>query len=204
MIAYIKGKILEIKEDRIIIENNGVGYEVFLCENHLKNLKAGNTLELFISSSFSMYEGLKLYGFTTSEEKDIFELLKTSIPNTGAKKAMDYLNKILKSTTDFKNAVITQNTKLLKTIFGFTPKTADRLIQSLKDKIDKLNFSEEEKLISNIISKEYDTALNALVNLGFKATDAKLALNEVLEENRGKKLTLEDLIKYSLSKLSKL
>jgi Holliday junction DNA helicase RuvA len=202
MIAYIKGKIIEIDSSKIIIETSGVGYEVFVCENDISKISANDEAELYISTSFSMYEGEKLYGFLSAEEKEIFELLENFIPNTGAKKAMEYLNKILKSVSDFKKAILNEDEKMLKNLFGFTPKTSQKLIVSLKDKIDKLSVDGEEKYKSPAFSSFYETALNALIGLGYKSGESRSALVMVMEENTDKNLKLEDIIKLSLKKLS--
>ncbi|MBP7796088.1 MAG: Holliday junction branch migration protein RuvA [Elusimicrobiales bacterium] len=202
MIAYIKGKVIELGSSKIIIETSGIGYEVFLCENDISKISAGAQTELYISTSFSMYEGEKLYGFLSAEEKEIFELLENFIPNTGAKKAMEYLNKILKSVSDFKKAILNEDEKMLKNLFGFTPKTSKKLIVSLKDKIDGLRISDKERYTSPVFSSYYETALNALIGLGYKSGESRAALAMVMEENTDKNIKIEDVIKLSLKKLS--
>ncbi|HPO95283.1 MAG TPA: Holliday junction ATP-dependent DNA helicase RuvA [Elusimicrobiales bacterium] len=202
MISYIKGKIIEISEDYIILETNGVGYKIKTCQSLISRLNRQAVCEFFIYPSFSMYEGFNLYGFLEKKHLEIFELLMNSIPNTGPKKAIEYLNKILKSPEDFKKAIQTKDTKTLKNLFGFTAKTSDKLILSLKDRIQRFETSENQRYESEAFGSSYETALNALISLGYKVSDSREALNSVLEEKGEKKLTIEDLIKLSLRKIS--
>lgn len=202
MISYIKGRVIEISDDSLVVESGGVGYRIYSCESIIAAVKESEIVEFFIYSSFSMYDGFKLYGFKDKKHMEIFELLLNSIPNTGARKAIDYLNKILKSTSDFKKAVLNKDIKLLKNLFGFTTKTSEKIIMSLKDKMDKFEVNEREKYQTSVFSSQYETVINALVSLGYKSSDSREALNSVIEENNGKNMTLEELIKFSLRKIS--
>jgi len=202
MISYIKGKVIQSDESSVIVENSGIGYEIYLCESLIATLQKGEIYEFFIYSSYTMYDGFRLYGFTDRKQLEIFKLLQGSIPNTGAKKALEYLNKILKSISDFKKAITTQDTKLLKNMFGFTPKTSEKIIMALKDKMDKFETGKEEKYKAAAYSLYYDTALNALISLGYKASESKDAINSVIDENKDRSLTAEDIIKLSLKKIS--
>lgn len=199
MIGYIKGKIIEINKDFVILENSGIGYEISMTSNDISRLKEGDIVEIFLINSFSMYDGNKLYGFLAREDKELFKLIKDTIPNTGNLKALDYLNKIQKSVDEFKKAVVKGDEKMLKNIFGFTQKTARKIIDFLKDKI-KCEVSNDLKTVS--YSNLYETAYNALINLGYKSLDAKTVVSEVISENTQKNITLEEIIKLSLKKLS--
>lgn len=198
MIGYIKGKVKSIMDDSVIVDVNGIGYEIYLTRSQIEVLKKNEIVEFYTITSMSMYEGIRLYGFRNDEEKAIFELIKSEIPNIGNKKALEYLNKIQKSIVDFKKAVLKSDEKTLRHIFGFTSKTAKKIIDFLKEKI-RLDDNEKGEL--SISYQLYEPALNALVNLGFKASDAKVAILEVIDENRDKKLPIEDIIKIALKKL---
>ncbi|MCX7641438.1 MAG: hypothetical protein N2Z20_02245 [Elusimicrobiales bacterium] len=202
MMSYLKGKVIKINKSSIVVENFGVGYEIIMTENDITKLTIGLEIEIFIITSFSMYEGIKLYGFLNEEEKELFDILKNSIPNTGNTKAIEYLNKIQKSVSNFRKAVLKGDEKLLKEIFGFTSKTSKKIINFLRDKI-KDELSEHDQIIFESYSKNYDTAINALVNLGYKMTDVKSTVSQVISENKDKNMTLEDIIKVSLKILSK-
>ena len=85
----------------------GIGYDVSVTLAAFDRLpEAGQEVQLYVTESMAMYGGgVTLYGFQTLEEKEIFLLLR-EIPGTGAKKALDYLDKISKSAPDFRRAIL--------------------------------------------------------------------------------------------------
>lgn len=199
MIAYLRGRIVAKAEESAVIEVNGLGYEVFFCEPSLADLgPEGTTLEVFIAESISMYGGTALYGFRSREEKALFDLLRDAVPNTGAKKAMDYLGKAVKSMPDFAAAVAAKDPKRLTAIFGFTAKTADKLISALKDKLPSGAAGASS---SGGFSGAYAQALAALTALGFRAADARAAIEEASAE-AGPAAGAETVIRQALRRLS--
>jgi Holliday junction DNA helicase RuvA len=164
----------------------------------------GSSVKFYVAEAVSgMYAGvINLYGFLTREEREMYLLIKDEVPGSGAKKAVEYIDKISKSPADFKSAVISKNSLMLHEIFGFTKKTADKLIASLKDKIALVNVSGDEKwkissgdMSLGILSE----AVSALMALGYKDSFARNAVNKAYEIN--KDATLEELIKQSLKYL---
>lgn len=205
MIDYLNG-ILESKEiGSIVIEVNGIGYKVAIPISTYEKLPStGHSIKIFIVEATSgMYGGvIYLYGFLTSEERDIYLLIKEYVPNTGAKKAMEYIDKVSKSFIDFKTAIISKNATMLHDIFGFTKKTADKLIAALKDKIVNINISGEAKWSAAVDTADkpvLQEAIAALIALGYKQNQARTAAEKAFEENDG--IALEDLIKKSLKNL---
>ncbi|MHB0996063.1 MAG: Holliday junction branch migration protein RuvA [Elusimicrobiales bacterium] len=199
MIAYLRGRIAAKAEESAVIEVNGLGYEVFFCEPSLADLGAeGATIEVFIAESVSMYGGTALYGFRSREEKALFDLLRDAVPNTGAKKAMDYLGKAVKSMPDFAAAVASKDPKRLTAIFGFTAKTADKLISALKDKLPSAGAGTSS---AGAFSGAYAQALAALTALGFRAADARAAIEEASAE-AGPAAGAETVIRQALRRLS--
>jgi Holliday junction DNA helicase RuvA len=197
MIYSIKGEIQEILEDSAIVENSGISYKIYMCSNSLLTLKKGSEVSLFISASFSMYEGQLLYGFLSREEKEIFELFKNNIPNTGSKKSLEYLNKVIKSPMDFKKAIYNKDVKALTSIFGFTNKTAQKIADLLKSKIEEIKPYEISDYNKN--SQEYENALNALISLGYKSNSIKEVLKDIFSTQE--KMELQEIIKLALKKL---
>jgi len=201
MIDYITGT-LEVKElDNITVETGGIGYKIFVAPAVLSKLSpAGVQVKIYIVEAVAgMYGGvISLYGFLSKEERDMYLLIKDEVPGTGAKKALEYLDKVSKSFADFKTAVSSKNSSMLTSIFGFTKKTADKLIAALKDKIDSVAVSGEEKWAGAQISSASIVleAVSALVALGYKETQSRIAVNEIYGQNEN--TTLESLIKKSL------
>jgi Holliday junction DNA helicase RuvA len=202
MIDYLYGH-LDLKSiGSIIVDVNGIGYEVSVpASTFLKLPGTRNLVKIFIvESAAGMYGGVvSLYGFLTIEERDMYLLIKDEVPGTGAKKAMEYIDKISKSFMDFKTAIISKNLSMLNEIFGFTKKTADKLIVALKDKISTVNVLSEEKQASakTIENTMVLEAIAGLTTLGYKMQQARVAVINVYERNEN--ITLEDLIRKSLA-----
>ena len=200
MIAYLRGRIVTKYAESAVIETGGLGYEVFFCEPSLENLGSeGATVEVFIAESISMYGGTALYGFRSQEEKRLFDLLRDAVPNTGAKKAMDYLGKAVRSMPDFIGAVAAKDAKRLNAIFGFTAKTADKLISALKDKLPAPGAGAAAGF--SAASEVYTRALTALTALGFRAGEARAALEEAAAE-AGPAAGTEAIVRLALRRLS--
>ena len=200
MLAYLRGRIVIKNSGSAVIETGGVGYEVFLCAPSLEALgPEGGTAELFIAESISMYGGTALYGFRSREEKDLFELFRDAVPNTGAKKALDYLGKAAKSMPDFTGAVAAKDLKRLTAIFGFTSKTADKLISALKDKLPASGPAGLAEF--SAASGTYALAMNSLTALGFRAGEARSALEDAAAE-AGPAASVESIIRLALRRLS--
>lgn len=202
MIDYLNG-ILEEKEiNSAVVDVNGIGYKVAVPVSTFEKLPPnGHSVKLFIVEAVSgMYGGvIALYGFITREERDMYVLIKEEVPGTGAKKAMEYTDKISKSFADFKTAVMTKNASMLGGVFGFTKKTSDKLIAALKDKIAAVGVSGQEKwagLPADTGNTVVAEAIAGLLSLGYREMQARNAVNKAYENNENS--TLEELIKNSL------
>ncbi len=203
MIAYLTGEILEIKEDGAVVLCGGVGYEVNLPPLSAQELTAGQETALYVAESISPYDGTVLYGFTHKEDKDLWLLFKTAIPNTGPKKAMEFLNKALRSVADFHQAILQRDPKILTGIFGFTSKTAEKLINSLKDKMDAVTVQGESKIKVLDETPYLSNVLEALGALGYSTAEARRALDTLHTQGIGPNEKIETIIKEALRVLKK-
>lgn len=203
MIAYLKGEILEVKEDGAVILCGGVGYEVNLARPSAQELSAGREAAFYVAESISPYDGTVLYGFVNKEDKELWTLFKTAIPNTGPKKAMEFLNKALRSVADFHNAILKRDPKILTGIFGFTAKTAEKLINSLKDKMDAVTVQGESKIKVMDEAPYLSGVLEALGALGYSAAEARRALEKLQAEGVSPNDKLENIIREALRVLKK-
>jgi Holliday junction DNA helicase RuvA len=204
MIDYLYGTLDSKSTDGITVDVNGIGYEISVSvSTFLKLPEIKNPIKIYIvESAAGMYGGvISLYGFLTIEEREIYMLIKSEVSGTGAKKAMEYIDKISKSFADFKIAIISKNLSTLNEIFGFTKKTSDKLIIALKDKISTVNVLSEEKqtIAKTIKNTMVSEAIAGLITLGYKMQQAKIAVTNVYEHNEN--ITLEDLIRKSLQYL---
>lgn len=188
MIGSIRGKLISRRPDNLIVEVNGIGYQVNVPLSILSNLpEEGSPVFLHIYTHVRE-DALQLYGFSTEEEKKIFTIL-LSITGIGPKMALNILSGI--SHNDFLNAIEKEDVALLCRIPGLGKKTAHRLILELKE---KLPSAEKPK------DRIFEDTLSALVNLGYKKSAAHESLEAAYKKgNRD----IESLIKESLKYLNK-
>jgi Holliday junction DNA helicase RuvA len=208
MIAFLRGNILEKGEGRAVLEVGGIGYEVFLAPSSSARLPDnGETAELFIVESMGLYGGTTtLYGFLTREEKELFLCFKDNLPSTGAKKALEYLDKATRSLPDFRRAVLDQDARILSNVFGFTRKTAERLLAGLKDKLGKVHIPGEPRLSfagTSSLAAPMAQALEALASLGYRPSECRQALEAVQKElsGRAQEARVEEILRLALRKL---
>ena len=197
MLAYIKGS-LEIKyKNYIVIDVGGLGYKVFMAESAINSLgEIGEIIK--VHTYYRVREDdISIYGFKTQEELRMFELL-ISVSGVGAKSALVMLSCIEPS--EFAIAVISNNVKLLTQVPGIGPKSAQRIILELKDKLkaEQSELDEEKlenkKLNSIKVSENIQEATSGLMVLGYARKDIEKAFKHLDIEN----LSVEDLIKKGL------
>ena len=198
MIANLKGKLTHKSPLEIVVDVNGVGYQVFVSLTTFYALpKLGN--EVFLGIHTHMREeALKLFGFYTVDEKKIFEKIIT-VNKVGPKLALTILSGM--PPADLMTAIDSNDVDKLSTIPGIGRKTAERLILEMRDKLARLplkfSLTEESLLRSGL----FDDALSALMNLGYKKNPAEQALKKVCSKEK-KESSLESLIKNSLNLLA--
>ena len=199
MFAYIKGS-LEMKfKNYVVIDVGGLGYKIFMAENAINDIgEIGETVKVF--TYYRVREDdVSIFGFKTQEELRMFELL-LSVSGVGAKSALGMLSCIEPS--EFAIAVISNNVKLLTQIPGIGPKSAQRIILELKDKVKSEQSEEqieESKIKSAKVNENVQEAISGLMVLGYSRKDIEKAFEHLTVET----LSVEDLIKKGLILLSK-
>lgn len=201
MIAYITGEVFDIEESSIILLVGGIGYQINMAQSSIASVEKGQNIGLYITESITQFDGTILYGFLNKADRELFLLFKNEIPNTGSKKALEFLNKALRSVADFHNAIINKDPKILTAIFGFTAKTAQKLIDSLSGKMDTISVQGEVKIKTAEIPFMADV-LNALGALGYSAQESRRAIEQLYKQNSAQ-TNVEDLIKQALRILKK-
>lgn len=201
MYAYIKGT-LEIKStDYVVIETNEIGYKIFMSETAIDKLgDVGSKVKVYTYLKVRE-DDMSLYGFKTNEELRMFELL-LSVSGVGAKSAIVILSNIKPSS--FALAVITDDVGKLKKLPGIGPKTAQRIILELKDKLKAVEDTNKEELEEMLLKSEDDgekisEALSALQVLGYTRKE----IEKAFEKFDKKDLSVEEIIKKGLLYLSK-
>lgn len=193
MFEYIKANLVELNPTYAIMDNSGIAYFVNISLNTYSLLKEGNEHTLYIHQVIREDAQL-LYGFADKTERELFRLLIT-VSGIGSNTARMMLSSL--SVKELKNAILTGNVNILKSIKGIGLKTAQRIIIDLKDKIVKSGAESDIFLNeSNTIREE---ALSALVMLGFNKIAVEKTLDKIIKEEPG--LKVESLIKLALKGL---
>lgn len=195
MLSFIIGKIEEKQPNEVIINVNGLGFSVNIPVSTYERLPPkGTEVKLYIVEVQAPYSlGISLYGFLTPEERELFSYFRNELKGVAGKRALDYVDKAYRSISIFKDAIMNKKPKVLTSLLGFHRKTADRIISALTDKFKSI----EKKEITAVPEDVYVTALNALVSMGFKTSQAKSALEQALLNISGD-VTIEQLIKIAL------
>lgn len=200
MFSYIKGK-LEVKTTGyVVIDINGLGYKIFMSDTAIN--KIGDIGEVVKVHTYVKVreDDISIYGFNTNEELRMFELL-LSVSGIGAKSAITILSNI--SPSSFALAVITNNVGEIKKLPGIGPKTAQRIILELKDKLKTEESIESDNTIElkNAITEDnkVQEAISALQVLGYSQREIENAMKNVDKDNLG----VEDIIRKGLYYLSK-
>lgn len=167
MISYIRGVIEQKREGYVVIDNNGMGYEVFVSNNTLSQLPMQNEEAKILTYLQVKEDGLALFGFASNEERELF-LKLISISGIGPKNALAVLSGF--SISDLIIAIASGNVKMLCKIKGLGAKTAERIVLELRDKVECLGSGEEfrEDLNESVIEDATDT----LISLGISKNDA--------------------------------
>jgi holliday junction DNA helicase RuvA len=201
MIASLTGRLAFKAPTHLVLDVQGVGYEVFIPLSSyygLPNLSESTSLSVH---THVREDAIQLFGFLTSQEKDAFVLL-TSVSGVGPKLALSVLSAL--PVSDLVSAIRSDNVEKLTTVPGIGSKSASRLVLELKDKVGKLHPGSLPAHDSPRQGQDvtFDDALSALVNLGYRAQDAKEALKQVKRSNPDA-LVLKDMIRESLKELAK-
>ena len=201
MIDYFNGILSYKTLNTAVVEVAGIGYGISITSDTCNKLPSdGKPVKLYIVESTGMYGGvISYYGFLSKQEREMFNLIKDEVPATGAKKAMEYLDKISKSFADFKAAIVKRDISMLSGIFGFTKKTSEKLVTALKDKIANVSVNDVQKW-SNITGNSSSAeAVAGLMALGYKETNARETVHKILTEN--KDFSVEQIITEALKYL---
>jgi Holliday junction DNA helicase RuvA len=203
MIGKLTGLIDEIGSDFAVIDVGGVGYVVHCAARVLAALpQPGNRATLFVETQMRE-DAIKLFGFTTSEEREWFRLLQT-VQGVGAKVALSILS--TQSTSDLARAVAFEDKASVGRAQGVGPKLAARIVAELKDKAATISAPMHVTQGGAVVSLTRPAgaaaeAVSALVNLGYAQAQASQAIATVVARE-GKDLPLQTLIREGLRALS--
>ena len=201
MFAYIKGVFEEKGNNYVVIDVGGIGYKIFMSNMAMAGLgETGNIVKVH-TYYYVREDNISLYGFLTKEELKMFELL-LSVSGIGAKSAIAMLSNITPSSFAF--AVVSNDIAKLKKVPGIGPKTAQRIVLELQDKLkaEQEIAKVDDDAQMNIQYNNDETvseAIAALQILGYN----KKEIDKVFENIDKADLSVEDLIKKGLSLLAR-
>lgn len=200
MYSYIKGTLEEIREDLIVVENNGIGYNIRIPARMLDELPPkGETVKIY-TYLYVREDIFSLFGFLSNDELGMFKML-INVSGIGPKGGLALLSVL--SANDIRFAIVSEDIKTISKAPGIGSKTAKRLVIELKDKIhledalaDTMDIPAAPVPGNNQVKRE---ATEALVALGYSASEAAKVLSgiEITEES-----DVETVLKTALKNIS--
>lgn len=188
MYSYIKGVVVDLSKDHIVLENNGIGYFIYVSNPY--RFQKGKEMLVYIYQQVKE-DGIFLYGFEKKEEKDLF-LKLILVKGIGCKSAIGIL-----ATGDVNaiiNAIESNNLAYLKKIPGIGPKAAGQIVLDLKGKFNAVS----KEVVFTL--PEYDEAIEVLLALGYKSNEVEKVMSKLVNEN----LDTNGYVKKALSLIVKL
>lgn len=194
---FLIGDVIDIKEEYIVMQNNNIGYRIFTSNKSMLDLEIGQKNVLMYVNLIVREDAMLLYGFTSQEEVEMFDLLLL-VSRVGPKVAIGVLSTL--TPNRIKRAVVNKQTEILCEAPGIGKKTAERMILELKDRIDptELLVSEDEDIEMNLEANNSEEAIMGLVSLGYRRYEVEKIIREIDIEG----MEVEDIIRETLKKLS--
>ena len=195
MYAYIIGQVTAMEAEKIILENNGIGYELATSLKAMSRFQVGEEVKVY-TRYIVRDDGVFLFGFYDEQERDMIDRL-TKVSAVGPKVALSILSSV--SVEGIVRAVQTQDLATLTKAPGVGKKTAGRILLELMDQvkdwaIEGAELPQEETLPTQ---EEFDVALQGLLNLGYQRSEAMRALKGL-----DPSLPLSSLMRAALQRLS--
>ena|SRR5690554_4822775 len=196
MIAYLKGRLVVKDPTYVIIDINGIGYQVRISLYTYSQIKDEEQIMLLTFLNIKD-DSHTLYGFKEEREKKIFMDL-ISISGVGPSTGLMILSSL--SPEELEQAIASADHATIQRVKGIGSKTAQRIVLELKDKIKKDSYLDSDATGSGFINKNNkikQEALQALVTLGYSKAVAEKNIETIIKKS-GVEISLEDLIKASL------
>lgn len=201
MISYVRGELVAIEEDKVILEVNGVGFGIYMPAQAMNMLPPlGEEVRLHTYMNVRE-DAIQLFGFLTRDDLKVFKLL-IGVSGIGPKGGLSILSQL--SPDDLRFAVMANDAKTISSAPGIGKKTAEKLIIELKDKLsieDVLNKAVENETattVTNAGNEIQAEAVQALVALGYGSTESMKAVKKVAANENS---TVEDVLKQALKNM---
>ena len=196
MFAYLKGEIAEKSKEKVTIDVNGVGYEVYMSGGDVDKLELGSIQKIHTYTDIK--EGsVQIFGFIEKESQSIFEKMK-KVSGIGSKTALNILSYMIPS--ELCVAIANEDTALLSKVPGLGSKTAARIVLELKDKVLKEVpdiIESPKKSIKTKTNTAVNEAILALKVLGYSTYQIGQVIDTLDTEGK----TVEQIIKMVLANI---
>ncbi len=197
MIACLRGKVLYKSLNRVIIDVQGVGYDVAVSLTSLEHLRHEEEAFLYVYTCLRE-NALELFGFVTPEEKSLFEML-IGVSGVGPKTSLGILSGI--TPEEFRHAILSGDLHKLTSLPGIGKKSAERIVLELREKIRKISPSEQPGNGKRPICNLERDLISSLMNLGYRERNAESAAKKVLQ-TASSDIKLPEAIKTALKVLA--
>jgi Holliday junction DNA helicase RuvA len=195
MIGSLRGRLAGKQAPHIVLECNGVGYEIETPMSTFLDLPQSGT-EIFLYTHLLVREDAQiLYGFATDDERALFRTL-LKVNRVGAKMALGVLSAMTAS--DFRRCVEYEDAAMLSKVPGIGKKTAERLIMEMRDKVDKVGVPSLPGQKIAVEASARSEAFDALVALGYKANEVNKLLGTLDIDDK----SAEDIIRQALKQVA--
>ena len=196
MIACLRGNVISVSENYVILDVSGVGYQV-ICSQRVIDAATTSPHNLFLHTELIIRENAwSLFGFRTEQEKDIFNML-TSVSGVGGRIAIAILSAF--DENELYSAILNEDRTALCRAQGVGDRMAVKIIADLKTKIAKMYGKQKISIGQNGTTSIVSDVKSALVNLGYSATDISVVLSSPDLQSIG---DFNTLLKLALQKLS--
>jgi Holliday junction DNA helicase RuvA len=201
MIAHLQGVLAVKTVERVVVDVHGVGYQVVVPLSTYYALPDLQERVLLLTTMYVREDTMRLYGFATPEEQEIFELL-ISVSSVGPRLALNMLSNL--TAPDLRQAIAQAETRRLQAIPGVGRKTAERVVLELQDKMAALALTSagQSLLLATADEQVMRDVISALLNLGYRQQEAERAVRTARAKQNGS-LTLEPLLKDALQALAR-
>lgn len=200
MLSYIIGEVAEISADTVVIENNGIGFNIKTSAMTIDSLPPVGDMVRIYTYLHIREDAMQIFGFLSKDELEVFKLL-LNVNGIGPKGALGILSAI--STDDLRFAVLSDDVNLIKSCPGVGAKTAQKLIIELKDKLRledafemAVNNNNKKNTVQDNTVIVMNEAVEALVSLGYSSKDAIAAVKKVENiQNKNSEQILKEALK---------
>ena len=200
MLSYIIGEVAEISADTVVVENNGIGFNIKTSAMTIDSLPPVGDMVRIFTYLHVRDDAMQIFGFLSKDELEVFKLL-LNVNGIGPKGALGILSAI--STDDLRFAVLSDDVNLIKSCPGVGAKTAQKLIIELKDKLRledafemAVNNNNKKNTVQDNTVIVMNEAVEALVSLGYSSKDAIAAVKKVENiQNKNSEQILKEALK---------